>query len=42
MRLIILLYFLQVQHVSGTTIPSSEAHEYNVDYHIGRLVLGLL
>ena len=22
--------------------PSSGAHDYNVDYHIGRLVLGLL
>jgi len=42
MPLIILLYFLQAQHVSNTTIPSSEARDYNAHYHIGRFVLGLL
>ena len=33
MPLIILLYFLYAQHVSGTTM---------LDYHIGRFDLGLL
>ena len=38
MPFIILLYFLYAQHVLGT----SGAHDYNVDYHIGRFILGLL
>jgi len=42
MSLIILLYFLYAQHVSGTTMPIIRARDYNVDYHIGRFVLGLL
>jgi len=42
MLLIILLYVLWAQHVSGTAMPIVRGHDYNVDYHIGRLVLGLL
>jgi len=42
MPLITLWYFLQAQHVSGTTMPPLGAHDYNVDYHIGRFFFGLL
>jgi len=42
MPLDILLYFLQAQHVSSITLPSSGARDYDVVYHIGRVVLGLL
>jgi len=42
MPLIILLYFLYAQHALGTTMPSSGAGDYNVDYHIGHFVLDLL
>jgi len=39
---IILLYFLQAQHVSGTIMSIVRARDNDVDYHIGRFVLGLL
>ena len=42
MSLVILLYFLWAQHVSGTTMRSSGARDYDVDYHIERFVLDLL
>jgi len=42
MPLIILLYFLWAQHVSGTTKAIIRISHYDVDYHIRRFVLGLL
>ena len=40
MPLIILLYFLQAQHVFGHYyVHHQELENYNVDYHIGRFVL---
>jgi len=42
MPLDILLYFLWAQYVSSTLCPSSGARDYNVVYHIGLVVLGLL
>ena len=42
MPLIILLYFLWLNIIRALLCPSSGARDYNVDYHIGRFVLGLL
>jgi len=42
MPLIILLYFYRPNMFRALLCPSSGARDYNVDYHIGRFVLGLL
>jgi len=42
MPLIILSYFFWLNMFRALLFPSSGARDYNVDYHIGRFVLGLL
>jgi len=42
MPLVILLYFFRVNIFQALLYPWTLARDYNVVYHIGRVVLGLL